>query len=148
MGQKHKSNFFWFRFLLYCMYMYCLHSSRILKARSMRNHWEVHLFWHGLYFYIPATIKYIHSSSCKHTYPSCPCNILRLQGMRLTALLPIGQHQFSFNGLPFTSTAMYIFSYRYNVPESDFKKYIYMTFSDRSFIVCHMYTNQKTYICK
>ena len=52
----------------------CLYSSQILKARSMRNHWEVHLFWRGLYFYIQATIKYIPSSSYVsiHTYPY-PC---------------------------------------------------------------------------
>ena len=33
--------------------------------------------------------------------------------MRLTALLPIGQHQFSFNGLPFTSILLYTYASRY-----------------------------------
>ena len=94
----------------------CLYSSQILKARSMRNHWEVHLFWRGLYFYIQATIKYIPSSSYVsiHTYIPLPLYyILRLQSMRLTALLPIGQHQFSFNGLPFTSILLYTYASRY-----------------------------------
>ena len=115
----------------------CLYSSQILKARSMRNHWEVHLFWRGLYFYIQATIKYIPSSSYVsiHTYIPLPLYyILRLQSMRLTALLPIGQHQFSFNGLPFTSILLYTYASRYW--KSDFIKILDPIFrQDRYFII-------------
>ena len=72
---------------------------------------------------------------CKHTYIPLPLYyILRLQSMRLTALLPIGQHQFSFNGLPFTSILLYTYASRYW--KSDFIKILDPIFrQDRYFII-------------